>query len=75
MTARDTVLGRTRAALADVPADESPEGVPVPRGYHRSHADASEMVALFAERVADYRADVTQVTAAEATVDRPACDV
>ncbi|MBF9073134.1 LutC/YkgG family protein [Streptacidiphilus fuscans] len=66
MTARDTVLARIRAALADVPADETPEDVPVPRDYRRDHAEGSDIVALFAERVADYRADVTQVSAADA---------
>ncbi|WP_037603681.1 LutC/YkgG family protein [Streptacidiphilus rugosus] len=51
MTARDTVLARIRAALADVPAD---------------HADGQDTVALFAERVADYRARVVQTTPGEA---------
>ncbi|MFH8836876.1 lactate utilization protein C [Streptomyces sp. NPDC017868] len=59
MTSRETVLGRIRAALADVPADETPEDVPVPRNYRRSHVEPGEdLVALFAERVTDYRATV-----------------
>ncbi|MFJ8624972.1 lactate utilization protein C [Kitasatospora sp. NPDC093550] len=61
MTTRETVLARIRAALADVPAEESPEDVPVPRDYRRRHtADGQDTVALFAERVADYRATVTR---------------
>ncbi|WP_377272918.1 lactate utilization protein C [Peterkaempfera sp. SMS 1(5)a] len=65
MTARDIVLGRIRAALADVPDDETPADVPVPRDYLRSHAGA-DVVGLFAERVADYRARVVRTSAADA---------
>lgn len=65
MTTRDTVLGRIRAALADVPASESPDDVPVPRDYRRSHAEP-DAVAQFAVRVADYRATVTRTTEADA---------
>ncbi|MFD5462623.1 lactate utilization protein C [Kitasatospora sp. NPDC127059] len=57
---RDAVLGRIRAALADVPAEEGPEDLPVPRDYRRGHADGEDLVALFAERVADYRATVVR---------------
>lgn len=61
MSSREAVLGRIRAALADVPADERPDDVPVPRAYRRSHtAPGEDTVALFAERVADYRANVTR---------------
>ncbi|GAA2781018.1 LUD domain-containing protein [Kitasatospora sp. CM 4170] len=61
MTSRETVLGRIRAALADVPPAEDPEDVPVPREYRRSHLEpGQDRVALFAERVADYRATVTR---------------
>ncbi len=61
MTARDEVLGRVRAALADVPGG-SPDDEPVPRDYRRTHHDG-DLVALFAERVADYRAVVRSVSA------------
>ncbi|WP_042388139.1 LutC/YkgG family protein [Streptacidiphilus melanogenes] len=61
MTARDTVLGRIRAALADVPAEEAVGDAPVPRDYRRGRAEA-DAVGLFAERVADYRARVVQTT-------------
>ncbi|MCU7820237.1 lactate utilization protein C [Kitasatospora sp. DSM 101779] len=61
MTGRETVLARIRAALADVPSEERPDDVPVPRDYHRSHTGpGQDTVALFAERVADYRATVTR---------------
>jgi L-lactate dehydrogenase complex protein LldG len=58
--AREAVLARIRAALADVPAGEEPG---VPRAY-REHGSASrrERVERFAARVADYRARV-EVTA------------
>ena len=64
MTDRDTVLGRIRAALTDVPADENPEYVPVPRD-HSSHA-GTDLIALFVERVTDYRAHVVEATTATA---------
>ncbi|MEU1423941.1 LUD domain-containing protein [Kitasatospora sp. NPDC005751] len=61
MSSREAVLGRIRAALADVPAGEDPDDVPVPRAYRRRHTEPGEdVVALFAERVADYRATVTR---------------
>ncbi|QMU69507.1 LUD domain-containing protein [Streptacidiphilus sp. P02-A3a] len=65
MTTRETVLARIRSALADVPEQETPELVAVPRDYRRSHAD-EDVVALFAERVADYRARVLRVGRSEA---------
>ncbi|MEV0530591.1 lactate utilization protein C [Kitasatospora sp. NPDC050463] len=65
MSSRETVLGRIRAALADVPATENPEDVPVPRDHRRSHADG-DLVDLFAERVADYRATVLRADVSQA---------
>lgn len=58
MSAREEILGRVRRALAD--ADTS--AVPVPRGYRSREATGSpgDLVALFAERVEDYRATVTR---------------
>jgi L-lactate dehydrogenase complex protein LldG len=59
VSARDQVLGRIRAALADVPAAERPEDVAVERAYDRSLGlDRDGMRELLAERVADYRAEV-----------------
>ncbi|MFE7549297.1 LutC/YkgG family protein [Streptomyces gardneri] len=61
MSSREAILSRIRAALSDVPVDERPDDVPVPRGYRRSHTESGEdTVGLFAERVADYRATVTR---------------
>jgi L-lactate dehydrogenase complex protein LldG len=65
---RDELLARVRAALRD-----APEPPPVPRGYRR-RAEVADPVALFAERVADYRATVTRsndpVAAIEAALAR-----
>lgn len=64
--ARETVLGRVRAALADVPADESPEAVPVARDYGRSLGlPPAALLDAFAERVAEYRAVVHRTAEAE----------
>lgn len=64
--ARDEVLGRIRAALRDVPAAERAQDVPVPRDYrHSSDLAVAEIVDLFAERVADYKAVVRRVRAAD----------
>jgi L-lactate dehydrogenase complex protein LldG len=61
MSAREEILGSVRAALA-----ERPETSPAPRAYRRRGAlGEAERVALFCERVGDYRADVRRVTAAE----------
>ncbi|MFE2012933.1 lactate utilization protein C [Streptomyces sp. NPDC059491] len=54
---RSAVLARVRAALSDVPSDEKPDDVPVPRTYRRTVAPG-DVVGLFAARVADYRASV-----------------
>jgi L-lactate dehydrogenase complex protein LldG len=59
MTARDDILRRVRAALADVPAG-GPEAEPVLRDYRRTHHETG-LVELFAERVADYHATVRRV--------------
>ncbi|HEX3221997.1 MAG TPA: LUD domain-containing protein [Nocardioides sp.] len=56
MSAREEILGRVRAALAGAP--ESPVAA-VPR---RTPGDAGDIVALFCERVADYRAVVERCT-------------
>lgn len=61
MSARDEILARIRSALSD--ADRSP--VTAPRG-HRSPRRSDDVVALFCERVADYRAVVVRCSEAEA---------
>lgn len=65
-SARDEVLGRVRTALADVPAGERPEEVRVRRNY-RPALDLSrpELVDLLVDRLADYKAVVRRVRAAD----------
>ncbi|UNZ16185.1 LUD domain-containing protein [Streptomyces sp. 891-h] len=60
MSGRETVLGRVRRALADVPRAERPEQSPVDRDYLRVHGERStqETVGLLAAHLADYRAHV-----------------
>ncbi|HEX4473206.1 MAG TPA: lactate utilization protein C [Nocardioides sp.] len=52
MSARDDILGRVRSALAGAP---EPPVATVPR---RTPEPTTDVVALFCERVADYRAEV-----------------
>jgi L-lactate dehydrogenase complex protein LldG len=59
MSARDEILSRIRAALAD-----RPDPAPIPREYRRAGSVAPDLD-LFAERVADYRATVHRVADAE----------
>jgi L-lactate dehydrogenase complex protein LldG len=65
-SARDEILGRVRVALRDVPRQETPADVTVQRRY-RMAADTphGELVEQFAERVAEYKATVRQVSADE----------
>lgn len=66
MSARDRILKRVRDALGD--SRGSP--VEVPRDYHRrltgsSAGNRADVVALFTERIADYRATVRHARADE----------
>jgi L-lactate dehydrogenase complex protein LldG len=54
VSARDEILGRVRTALGDASPPE------VPRRYRRT-STVADPVALFCERVADYRASVHRV--------------
>jgi L-lactate dehydrogenase complex protein LldG len=62
--AKETILWRVRRATRDVPEGERPQDVPVERGY-RKEGDSSreEIVARFAEHVAEYEATVHRTTA------------
>lgn len=61
-SAREEILRRIRRATHDVPKDERPEDVPLERGYRkRDDAPREEIVARFAERVAEYEATVHHV--------------
>jgi L-lactate dehydrogenase complex protein LldG len=62
--AREEVLARVRAALDDRPAP-----APVQRAYRRAGTlSAEQRVALFCERVGEYRADVRRVADVAAAV-------
>ena len=69
MSARDEILGRVRSALADRP---SPAPVSWEYGVPNRFLDGVALVALFVERVEDYRARVTRVPAGE--VERAVAD-
>lgn len=60
--ARKEILERIRAALKDVPGDETPDDVTVPRDYRQQgERDHSDAVSLFADRVGEYRATVRRL--------------
>jgi L-lactate dehydrogenase complex protein LldG len=63
MTAREVVLMRVAAALRDVPADERPEQVAVPREYRLS--ERGDVVERFIERISEYKTTVCPVSADE----------
>jgi L-lactate dehydrogenase complex protein LldG len=65
-TARDDVLARVRAALRDVPADEDPFA----SAYEPPPAPPADVVALFVERVSDYRATVRDAPDVAAAVEQ-----
>jgi L-lactate dehydrogenase complex protein LldG len=58
--ARDEVLDRIRAALAD-----RPTAAPIPRDYERSRPVSIDLAKRFIDRVDDYRATVQRATAAD----------
>ena len=63
VAAREFVLGRIRRALSDVPGIEKPEDVPILREYRTVETfPRSEVIALFIDRLVDYKATVTRVT-------------
>ncbi|WP_433892689.1 LutC/YkgG family protein [Streptomyces sp. CA-111067] len=67
-SSRELVLGKIRAALADVPRDERPEeaAAAVERAYQDQHvpADPRVLLDLLTENLADYRARVHRTEAA-----------
>ncbi len=66
MSAREEILDRIRRATTDVPSDERPEDVEIERGYrHTDDSPREEIVARFAETVAEYRATVHRITESE----------
>ena len=65
MSARDDDLGRVRQALVDVASDDS---VSVPRPTVPGQR-VDDLVGLFAQRVADYRASVRRCSPDAAAVE------
>jgi L-lactate dehydrogenase complex protein LldG len=64
MSGRDEILSRIRAALGDAPRPDADAAYQaLPRPYLRAHHDPAghDIVALFAERAADYRAVVERL--------------
>jgi L-lactate dehydrogenase complex protein LldG len=75
MSSREDVLGRIREAIGDAPRPDVDQAYrELPRPYLRAHHDPArqDIVALFAERAADYRAVVERLPVGEvpATVAR-----
>jgi L-lactate dehydrogenase complex protein LldG len=62
VTAREEILARIAESLRDVPADERPEDVAVPRAYRRT--EPGDAVERFIERVSEYKTTVRRVSAA-----------
>ncbi|KUO14813.1 LutC/YkgG family protein [Streptomyces dysideae] len=65
MNGRESVLSAIRGALSGVPGFESPDDVPHSHGRRADHA-GPDVVGLFAERAAEYRATVVRVPPADA---------
>ncbi|MFJ9381765.1 lactate utilization protein C [Streptomyces sp. NPDC101455] len=66
MSGRDTVLRTIRSALADVPGTETPDDHDATPHDPRSHQTGPDVVELFIERAADYRATVALVPPSDA---------
>lgn len=63
-SARDAILAEIRRSLSDVPREESPGDVAVPRDYRVSDPSRrTELALAFIERVREYKATVKRVTA------------
>ena len=66
MTDRDVVLARIKAALRDVPPDERPDDVGIPRDYLRTlDGDVADVVELFVERISEYKTTVRRVASTD----------
>ncbi|MFF5570268.1 lactate utilization protein C [Streptomyces luteogriseus] len=65
MNGRQTVLSAIRGALSGVPGSERPDEVPISHGRRADHA-GPDVVGLFVERAAEYRATVVRVPQAGA---------
>ena len=65
MSAREEILARVRAALSDVDPQQETDLPPAPRRAQPPDLPPGDVVGLFAERVADYRAVVERCSAAD----------
>jgi L-lactate dehydrogenase complex protein LldG len=63
MTSREIVRARIMAALREVPTDERPEDVWIPREYLRTLD--GDVVERFVERISEYKTTVRRVAATE----------
>ena len=61
--AKEEILNRIQRALRDVPVDESTDESQLTRDYRKTGTEREENVWLFAERVGDYKAEVTKTDA------------
>ena len=65
-TAKEEILRRIRRAIHDVPQEESPEDIPIERGYRKEDdAPREEIVERFAERAAEYEATIRRIDEAD----------
>jgi L-lactate dehydrogenase complex protein LldG len=63
MTGRDVVLARIKAGLSEIPPDERPDDVGIPRDYLRTLD--SDVVERFVERISEYKTTVRRVAATD----------
>ena len=65
-TAKEAILARISSALADVPPGETSDDVPLPRLYRSAdESPRDHIIEQFVERVTEYKAKVSRVSAAE----------
>ncbi|MCL8017148.1 lactate utilization protein C [Streptomyces sp. AS02] len=65
MSGRESVLNAVRGALTGVPGYESPDDVPLAHDRRADHA-GPDIIGLFTERAAEYRATVVRVPVSDA---------
>lgn len=68
MSAKEEILARARAALADVQTSDPALDVPIPWSYHQrveQNFGGQPVLDVFVERVEDYRATVVRVAASD----------
>jgi L-lactate dehydrogenase complex protein LldG len=64
--AKDSILNSVHEALKNVPDEEQPEDVEVPRNYRqKGELSGDDIINLFAERIGEYKATVQRVSSDE----------